>query len=194
MMKMITENLRFQKVVNEKLVFFTGVPGSRWSGIAQRLKQNLEYNITDRASHRVYSHGEYGGHMDSYFGTGMEFDTNLDYDNLTAPFESKSGTMLLMSHEWVYHFDEIIERYPNAPIQLVYRPDQASFDWWMQAGGFDISYPNYDWYGDENGMRKEIAQQNKLILDFGQKHMLQWKQDDQHSDIFLATYGELNES
>ena len=25
-MKMITENLRFQKVVNEKLVFFTGVP------------------------------------------------------------------------------------------------------------------------------------------------------------------------
>ena len=37
-------------------------------------------------------------------------------------------------------------------------------------------------------MRKEIAQQNKLILDFGQKYMLQWKQDDQHSDIFLATY------
>ena len=29
-------------------------------------------------------------------------------------------------------------------------------------GGFDISYPNYDWYGDENGMRKEIAQQNKI--------------------------------
>ena len=51
-------------------------------------------------------------------------------------------------------------------------PDEASFDWWMQAGGFDISYPNYDWYGDENGMRKEIAQQNKLILDFGQKHIV----------------------
>ena len=38
-------------------------------------------------------------------------------------------------------------------------------------------------------MRKEIAQQNKLILDFGQKHMLQWKQDVQHNDVFLATYG-----
>ena len=102
MMKMVTENLRFQKVVNEKLVFFTGVPGSRWSGVAQRLKKELGYNTTDRAPHRVYSHGEYGGHVDSYFGTGMEFDTNLDYDNLTAPFKDKTGTMLLMSHEWVY--------------------------------------------------------------------------------------------
>ena len=53
----------------------------------------------------------------------MEFDTNLDYDNLTAPFQDKTGTMLLMSHEWVYHFDEIMRRYPDALIQLVYRPD-----------------------------------------------------------------------
>ena len=126
MMKMVTENLRFQKVVNEKLVFFTGVPGSRWSGVEfQRLKKELGYNTTDRAPHRVYSHGEYGGHVDSYFGTGMEFNTNLDYDNLTAPFKDKTGTMLLMSHEWVYHFDEIMRRYPDALIQLVYRPDES---------------------------------------------------------------------
>ncbi len=62
-MKMVTENLRFQKVVNEKLVFFTGVPGSRWSGVAQRLKRENEYNITDRAPHRVYRHGDYDGHL-----------------------------------------------------------------------------------------------------------------------------------
>ena len=112
---MITENLRFQKVVNEKLVFFTGVPGSRWSGIAQRLKQDFAYNISDRAPHRIYNynHGEFTGHMDSYFGTGMEFDTNLDYRNLTSPFENTNGTLLLLSHEWPYHFDEIIERYPD---------------------------------------------------------------------------------
>ena len=54
-----------------------------WRG-SQRLKKELGYNTTDRAPHRVYSHGEYGGHVDSYFGTGMEFNTNLDYDNLTA--------------------------------------------------------------------------------------------------------------
>ena len=178
------------------LVFFTGVPGSRWSGIAQRIKQDPIYNSTDRAPHRIYTHGDFNGHCDSYFGTGMEFDTNLDYSNLTAPFESVTGTLLLMSHEWPYHFDQIIERYPHADIQLVYRPNDASLEWWLQAGGFNITYPNYDWYVNEDGMRKQIAQQNKLILDFAHKNVLQWKQDEKHSDIFLATYRnkELHES
>ena len=35
-------------------IFFTGVPGSRWNGIAQEIKQNHGYNTTDRAPHRVY--------------------------------------------------------------------------------------------------------------------------------------------
>ena len=51
-----------------------------------------------------------------------------------------------------------------------------------------IGAPNYDWYVNEDGMRKQIAQQNKLILDFAHKNVLQWKQDEKHSDIFLATY------
>jgi hypothetical protein len=175
-------------MTNTDLVFFTGVPGSRWSGIAQRIKQDPIYNSTDRAPHRIYRHGEFSGHCDSYFGTGMEFDTSLDYSNLIAPFENTSGTLLLMSHEWPYMFDEIIERYPYADIQLVYRPNDASLKWWLEAGGFNITYPNYEWYVDVDGMKKEIEQQNKLILDFAQKHMLQWNQHIEHSDIFVTTY------
>ena len=106
------------------LIFFTGVPGSKWSGIAQRLKKDLGYNITDRDSHRVYSHGEYGGHVDSYFGTGMEFSVDLSIENLLAPFDG-TGIKLLMSHEWPYYFDQIIDQYPNATIKLVYRPNDA---------------------------------------------------------------------
>ena len=26
------------------------------------------------------------------------------------------------------------------------------FDWWKQAGGWDISYPNYQWYVDDHHM------------------------------------------
>jgi len=33
-----------------------------------------------------------------------------------------------------------------------------------------------------------IEKQNKLILDFGQKHVLQWTQHHTHSDIFITTY------
>ena len=41
-----------------EMIFFTGVPGSRWSGIAQEIKQNPRYNKTDRTPDRKYLHGE----------------------------------------------------------------------------------------------------------------------------------------
>ena len=98
----------------------------------------------------------------------MEFSTNLDQENLEAPFTESSGIKLLMSHEWPYHFKEIIERYPDAWITLIYRNDIASLKWWLEAGGFNITYPNYEWYRDETNMFARIIGQNKLILDFAQ--------------------------
>jgi len=59
--------------------------------------------------------------------------------------------------------------------------------WWLQAGGFDITYPNYEWYQNESTMAVQIHQQNKLILDFARQHKLQWTQHKKHSDILIAT-------
>ena len=169
------------------MIFFTGVPGSRWSGFAREIKSSGDYDCTDRAPHRSYTHNEFAGHQEAYFGTGMEFPADLDYGNLTAPF-SGTGTKLIMSHEWPYKFGDIQKQYPDAWIQLVYRPDWASFLWWKRAGGFNITYPNYDWYETDYLMTKRIEEQNQLILDFGQKHSVQWTQHNNHSDIFIATY------
>ena len=36
-----------------ELIFFTGVPGSRWSGIAREIKEDPKYDTTDRAPHRA---------------------------------------------------------------------------------------------------------------------------------------------
>lgn len=169
-------------------IFFCGVPGSRWSGIAQEIKSRPGYNISDRATHRKYEHGEFSGHIDAYFGTGMEFEAKLDEENLLKPFTTKAGCKLLMSHEWAYKLDEIIDKYPLDWIQLIYRNDKASFDWWKQAGGFDIKYPNYDWYRDDILMKARIEEQNALILSFAQRHNLSWKQHHKHEDIFLTTW------
>jgi len=170
--------------------FFTGVPGSRWSGIAREIKADPQYDSSDRAEHREYKHHGFAGHRESYFGTGMEFDCNLSEENLCAPFTTWDGnlTKLIMSHEWPYHFDQIQQRYPHAPITLIYRPDQPSMDWWLEAGGFDITYPNYKWYVDHDGMWDQIVKQNKLILDFAQQHSVQWIQHHKHSDIFVGTH------
>lgn len=174
-------------------IFFSGAPGSRWSGVAQEIKKDSRYNKSDRASHRVYLHNEYSGHCDAYFGTGMEFPANpaeggLTEHNLNSPFTSSKGTKLLISHEWPYYFNEIKEKHPSAWIQLVYRPDWECFLWWKKAGGFSISYPNYDWYENDVQMRYKIEEQNNLILSFAQKHSLTWKQHHTHSDVFITTY------
>ena len=84
-------------------IFFTGVPGSRWSGIAKEIKSSGQYNCTDRAEHRAYSHQDKVGHTEAYYGTGMEFDCSLDRTNLDAPYTSDEGCKLLMSHEWPYY-------------------------------------------------------------------------------------------
>ena len=186
---MITEELSLTTLPER--IFFTGVPGSRWSGIAREIKSDDQYNCTDRAAHRAYKHHDKIGHTEAYYGTGMEFDCNLDRANLDAPYsnsDSAFGCKLHMSHEWPYYFEAIQDAYPISWIQLVYRPDWASFLWWKEAGGFEINYPNYDWYRTDDEMLKSIKEQNQLILDFAQKHSVQWLQHHTHSDIFIGTY------
>ena len=169
-------------------IFFCGVPGSRWSSIARELKNSGNYNLSDRASHRGYNHNGLQGHLESYFGTGMEFPCNLSEDNLLAPFTDPAKCKLLLSHEWAYNLEKIVLKYPDDWIMLIYRENWASFLWWKKAGGFEITYPNYSWYESDYLMTKRIEEQNDLILTFAQSHNLSWKQHSKHKDIFITTY------
>tara|TARA_B100000963_G_scaffold361617_1_gene398174 strand:+ start:9327 stop:9845 length:519 start_codon:yes stop_codon:yes gene_type:complete len=164
-------------------IFLTGVPGSRWSGIAQELESEGGYNISDRTPERTYTHK--GNHVGAYFGTGMEFPAILDTKNLDLPYRG-TGTKLHKSHEWSLMLDDITDLYHRSGIILIYRPNEASLEWWLQAGGFNITYPNYDYYKDEKTMAKHIAIQNDAILKFAHKHKLMWEHHYKHHDILIA--------
>jgi len=167
--------------------FFTGVPGSRWSGVSQDIESNDLYDTSDRTPERTYSHSEYSGHVGAYFGTGMEFPADLSPENLDAPYTG-TGCRLHKSHEWAYKLNKIVKMYPDSWITLVYRPNEASFDWWKQAGGWNITYPNYEFYVDDAGMRRHIAIMNDCIAKFAGKHHLKWKQILKHKDVYVATW------
>lgn len=169
-------------------IFFTGAPGSRWSGIAQKIEAELDLNISDRTGERTYSHGEFSGHVGAYFGTGMEFPAKLDDATLDAPYADPSPGKLHKSHEWAYMLEGIKALHPDDAIFLIYRPTQACFDWWKQAGGWDISYPNYDWYRDDETMFKKIDEQNRAILKFGSSNGLTWQHVAGFDDILIAFY------
>lgn len=156
-------------------IFFTGVPGSRWSGIAQVLETIPSMNTSDRTLERNYTHHTYTGHVGAYFGRGMEFEARLNNCYINNAWSESGGCKLVKSHDWAYKLNEIKEPFPNAWIMLVYRPDMSSYAWWHEAGGFQIKYPCYDAYKDSVGMLSEITAQNKAILEFGMINNCKWE-------------------
>ena len=154
-------------------LFFTGVPGSRWSGIAQTLESMPGFNISDRTPERTYTHHQYSGHVGAYFGKGMEFEA--DPARVDQAYSDPGGIKVIKSHEWIDHVNQIKALYPHtAQIMLVYRPDQTSFAWWHEAGGFQIKYPNYDYYENSAGMLAEITRCNQKILQTAYQHNATW--------------------
>jgi hypothetical protein len=159
-------------------IFFTGVPGSRWSGIAQILESVPGFNTSDRTPERTYSHHSYTGHVGAYFGWGMEFDPVIRFagkEHIDQAWTEPGGCRLVKSHHWPDKFDEIEKFYPADWIVLVYRPDMASFAWWHEAGGFQIKYPCYKWYQDEADMLHEITRNNKLMLEYACRKRSRWE-------------------
>ena len=156
-------------------IFFTGVPGSRWSGIAQTLETMSGMNTSDRTPEREYDHHSYTGHKGAYFGPGMEFEPILDGDYIDQAWLEPNGCKLVKSHEWSYYLGEIKEKFPDDWIMMIYRPDMVSYAWWHEAGGFQIQYPNYSAYKNSSNMLSEIMKQNSCILEFGRLNKCKWE-------------------
>ena len=164
-------------------IFFTGVPGSRWSSIAQTLEQLEGINTSDHSSNRQYASGKYSGHKGAYFGTGMEFETYLDPKHIDSPWREAGGCKIVKSHEWAHKLQTISEVFPTDWIMLVYRPDASSYAWWFEAGGFNIDYPDYSVYKNHAGMLGEITTQNdKMSDDLDNIERITRKQDEEIDD------------
>lgn len=163
-------------------IFFTGVPGSRWSGIAQTLESISDFNTSDRTKEREYFHNGFTGHKGAYFGRMMEFEAKLDSTYLDSAWAPNSqGTKLVKSHDWAYSLNKIKSTFPDDWIMLVYRDNAVSFKWWKEAGGWDIKYPSYSAYQNDVIMTREIEWQNAAIQEFAKDYNLQW-------DTFNSTW------
>lgn len=158
-------------------ILFTGAPGSKWSGIAQMLETHELFNTTDRTPDRTYLHHKYSGHKGAYFGPGMEFEASTDLIE-SAYADPSAGTMIAKSHEWLSHsppgFIEWYCQKYDAWFMMVYRPNDLCLEWWIEAGGFQIEYPNYDHYINNAKMQYSIRDQNETMLMFASQHDLAW--------------------
>ena len=169
--------------------FLVGAPGSRWSGVGQIIAENFDYNTSDETDWRLYKHGKFSGHKGAYWGPGMELghefhrlesfykdDIKSFKQMCDRAFDDKnSKTKMIKCHQFAYNLDWLHENIPNSNILLVKRGNQECFDWWKQAGGWDISYPNYQWYVDDHHMLHYIEAENKLANDFTEYFADDWE-------------------
>ena len=170
-----------KNIILPKRIFCTGVPGSRWSGITQRLYKHPLFNKTDVNLKRSYDRINQLGELEKNFHTGTYFEHNtslpVSLETLLLDLSYSTpddGTMLHRSHQYAYMLDDIKQKYPDDWIWLIYRPDLASYAWWGECGGFKISYPDYSYYKDAQTMFGEITKQNAAMLTWAHKHNLPW--------------------
>ena len=142
-------------------ILFTGAPGSKWSSVAENIYQSPDIDRSDSTSERAYKK-DVVKHQGAYFDPGMEFDNGRD--NWDRPF-SGTGRRIIKSHTFAHQLDKL--KTLGYPIVMVYRSNLECYDWWMQAGGFGITYPNYrGYYKNTDTMWAEIKRQNADIKSF----------------------------
>ena len=118
-------------------------------------------------------------HLGAYFDPGMEFDLPADLTTLSKtelerrfdePF-SGTGVRIIKSHIFAHNIDFLKHTWPDSPIILAHRGDDACLGWWVKCGHFNITYPSYDkYYKDLRHMAKIIADQNQDIFAAGMKY------------------------
>jgi hypothetical protein len=181
--------------MNNRLVWFTGAPGSKWSStsvILQSIK-SLKFNTSDRLDDRTFSYKSdyrsnfYATHMGAYFGPGNGMGENFsnleDIDpeevekEITKQWkDSTTGRLLVKSHHFTHSLEHIAKTWKNNSIVMITRPTDFCIRGWYYAGGWDIKYPNYRvFYQDDNTLKKYIKEHNYKILEFCENHKVEIK-------------------
>jgi len=168
-------------------VFITGAPGSMWSGFSQQIRDNWDVDKTDCDEKRLYEGPKgFSGHRGNYYGPGMLYGDWLDKElgtyemwkeEIAKSFDGPEDQIkLILSHNFSYYLPEMAETFPESTFLLVFRHCERCREHWDAAGGFDITYPSYEWYKGNEGsydkMTHEIYWQNAKISKWQHKNNL----------------------
>ena len=165
--------------MTSKYIFVAGAPGSKWSSVVKNIYYSADIDRSDYRDEWTYYHDAGGTldlmHLGAYFDPGMQCDlpeniNELSREDLEAWFDQwfsadASGRRIIKSHIFSNHIDFIRSTWPDCPIVMVYRSDDACLGWWVKCGHFDITYPLYHtYYRDLKTMAGIIQDQNQDLI------------------------------
>ena len=163
-----------------KYIFVAGAPGSKWSSVVKNIYYSPDIDRSDYRDEWTYYHDASGTrelmHLGAYFDPGMISPLPEDLTTLTRPqleeifaepfqFKESKSVRIIKSHGFSNHLEYLRELFPEVPIVIVHRNDDACLGWWVKCGHFDITYPDYhEYFRDLKTMAGIIKSQNKDIL------------------------------
>jgi hypothetical protein len=143
-------------------------------------RQYVDLSVVDdiQFEHRY----KYPLHVGAYFDPGMEFGQHLD--NPVAYYDAESfreevasafavhddRNYLIKSHFISENLDWVVEAFPGCKIIMLMTGVNNSMLRWTSVGGFDITYPNYSAYLNEDAMMERMMVQHKAMRDFAYEH------------------------
>jgi hypothetical protein len=167
-------------MVDKQYILTVGIPGSRW-GRLESILCDTHREWVDSSSWKNYTMDmplNNTGHMHSFWGPynrlGAEFD-QLDLlgpeqfkylmdkefePNNTAPYR------FIRCHWFCYQLEWLEKNCPDMWILLMFREPEMSLRWWHESGSWDISYPNYKWYGTSDVLERQANVENKYMHKF----------------------------
>jgi hypothetical protein len=167
------------------LILVAGAPGSRWSAVCRALYSNLDINLSDHRPEYNYEKNllannkskKFSSHLGAYWGPyhdqGHSFDQldQMSKEDVVNEFKKPyknwaTGKKIIKSHWFSYHLPLLERMFPEATIVGVYRSTDECYDWWHKLGGWDITYPNYDWYIDNEKLKVQIEIENQHLKNY----------------------------
>ena len=162
-----------------KIVFITGVPGSRWGRLEYILRENTKGVIDNSCwTPHIQDTPKNGTtHFHRFFGPYHQYGEKFDnlclmgrdaiLQEIDRAFdEDENGIRFVRSHWFAYQLDWITENLPEVDILLMMREPQMSLNWWLKSGGWDIQYPHYHWYCNTTNLRRQIFIENEYMEKF----------------------------
>lgn len=162
-----------------KYIFVAGAPGSKWSSVVKNIYYSPSIDRSDYRDEWTYYHDASGKmelmHLGAYFDPGMACPLPEDLSTLNReqleelfayPFsKEEQGVRIIKSHCFSENIPHLRKLFPEVPIVLVHRGDDACLGWWVKCGHFDITYPDYhEYFKDLKHMAQLIKRQNLAIV------------------------------
>ena len=180
-----------------KYIFVAGAPGSKWSSVVKNIYYSDSIDRSDYRDDWTYHHDASGKmelmHLGAYFDPGMacplpeylnvmgqeEAERSFDY-----PFTDNNSKKIRIIKSHIFCYKENLEylrqHWPDSPIVLVHRSNDACLGWWVKCGHFDITYPVYQgYYQNLREMATIIQRQNAGILSAWWQHRGQYVENNQ---------------